>query len=239
MILNILICGIGGQGVVYLGSFLRHYFLWKFQDSIVLGTESRGVSQREGSVTATIRVQKNGSKSIFSPEIPPMSADVIIAFEPIELLRNISYIGPNTMIFANNEPILPKNSVERLFKSIEAKNSSTKQAFSKPQWVISQVNLYLDGIIEKKSPKKISPSSSSYSAYENLHDRDFMSLSLDELEDSGVLNMVILGFLSKFSSHFMDYESIVEFMKTTGKEKKKRMEKNLQALRFGFNLASS
>ena len=48
-----LITGVGGQGSMMLGQFLRQAALKK-ENIIVTGSESRGVAQREGSVDATI-----------------------------------------------------------------------------------------------------------------------------------------------------------------------------------------
>lgn len=127
--LNILICGIGGQGVVLLGNFLRSYFFKQFPETIIVGTESRGVAQREGSVTATVKVifpndndlkiQENQNQEItkeihmkneyLGPEISENEADIIIALETIEMLRNLKSIKPNAIIIANNNPIVPKN----------------------------------------------------------------------------------------------------------------------------------
>ena len=46
-IYNILITGVGGQGVVLLGKILREYGMQSPLIKNVVGTETRGVSQRE------------------------------------------------------------------------------------------------------------------------------------------------------------------------------------------------
>jgi len=46
-IYNILITGVGGQGVVLLGKILREYGMISPLIKNVVGTETRGVSQRE------------------------------------------------------------------------------------------------------------------------------------------------------------------------------------------------
>ncbi|MHA1820390.1 MAG: hypothetical protein ACTSU2_07610 [Promethearchaeota archaeon] len=138
-IYNVFICGIGGQGVITLGNVIRNFLYHKYDNIQIQGTESRGVSQREGSVIATVRfdyypfthkienaenmkfdkksqrgsniLKLSPSKITFGPEIPKFDCDLFIALEPIEFLRNIQYINPNTSIFVNNAPILPKNIV--------------------------------------------------------------------------------------------------------------------------------
>ncbi|MBD3353745.1 MAG: hypothetical protein GF364_19835 [Candidatus Lokiarchaeota archaeon] len=121
--LNILICGIGGQGAVLLGNLLRELFLYLQPNSIVSGTESRGVSQREGSVISTVRVvwsNKNNSRNsdvIIGPEIGKHGADIVIALEPIEFLRNLDYIHSNTLMLVNSNQIPPKNTLVSQLKT--------------------------------------------------------------------------------------------------------------------------
>ncbi|MFX0070663.1 MAG: hypothetical protein ACFFAO_06195 [Candidatus Hermodarchaeota archaeon] len=44
---NVLVVGVGGQGVVLLGNILREYGMRMPLIKNVVGTETRGVSQRE------------------------------------------------------------------------------------------------------------------------------------------------------------------------------------------------
>jgi len=130
-ILNILICGIGGQGIISFGDFLKRYFFNNFNLINIVGTETRGVSQREGSVISTIRIVYehpikrktesnkfiiNSKKELIylSPEIPLFNANIIIAFEPIEFIRNLKFANKNTILIVNNIPILPKNAIVNL-----------------------------------------------------------------------------------------------------------------------------
>ena len=50
---NILIAGVGGQGVVTLGLLLKYAAIK--EGIMVAGTETRGASQREGSVNSHVR----------------------------------------------------------------------------------------------------------------------------------------------------------------------------------------
>ena len=54
-IYNILITGVGGQGTVLMGNILREYGMRTPFIKNVVGMETRGVSQREGSVSASAR----------------------------------------------------------------------------------------------------------------------------------------------------------------------------------------
>ncbi|MHA1729202.1 MAG: 2-oxoacid:acceptor oxidoreductase family protein [Promethearchaeota archaeon] len=138
MIYNIFLCGIGGQGVVLFGRFLRLFLFNKFKNSTVTGTESRGVSQREGSVISTVRIKfskqdqsKNTYESeIIGPEIPYHEADVIIALEPIELLRNLNFAHKQTLILVNRSPIIPKNVIlerKRQIKEFKAEKRGSRE----------------------------------------------------------------------------------------------------------------
>lgn len=51
--INVYICGIGGQGTMTLGQLLKQAGLE--EGMVVTGTESRGASQREGSVDSHVR----------------------------------------------------------------------------------------------------------------------------------------------------------------------------------------
>ena len=249
MELNILICGIGGQGAVFLGSFLRKFFLNQFPDSIIVGTESRGVSQREGSVVASIRIQTNPNpQTIFSPEIPPMAADIVIALEPLELLRNFPVVQKNTIILTNNEPIIPKSSVKWMFKNTTEKEASDVNSYSKPKWLIDRVERLLEAIPVKSSRRKIAlTTQSSESSIRNIQiqslsnnpqvvDLNFSTLVLEELGSSSQLNMVMLGFLSYYAKSLIQSKDLLD-KKNEFFKKGKAMEVNKKAIQFGEELA--
>ncbi|MHA1110971.1 MAG: 2-oxoacid:acceptor oxidoreductase family protein [Promethearchaeota archaeon] len=249
MELNILICGIGGQGAVLLGSFLRNFFLNKYPNALIVGTESRGVSQREGSVITSVRLQTDTkSRTIFSPEIPPMGADIVIALEPLELLRNFAVMNKNTVILTNNDPIIPKSSVKWMFNS-SGKEASHVKDHSNPEWLMNRIEqLMKDNPIipkAKKIPLKPSTFSNSsvgdfgiqcYSKDPRIMDLNFSALILDELETSSQLNLVMLGFLSNFIEELIPTTDLVKFVDYYFMDKK-TIERNKKALEFGVQLA--
>lgn len=77
---NILICGIGGQGVVLAGKIISLAALSAEFD--VKTSEVHGMSQRGGSVSTHVRY---GNK-IFSPLIPEKSSDILLSFDIFETL---------------------------------------------------------------------------------------------------------------------------------------------------------
>jgi Pyruvate/2-oxoacid:ferredoxin oxidoreductase gamma subunit len=252
MQLNLLICGIGGQGVVFLASFLRQYFLNHYPNGIIIGTESRGVSQREGSVIASIRIQTDPNpQKIFSPEIPPMSADIVIALEPLELLRNFQVVQRNTIIVTNNEPILPKSSIKWMMEKTSDELASSVHSYSKSSWLIARAEQLMNNIpVEfnrnKISQKKSTPNSNpdrrfkmeSISSYPGIYDLNFSSLIMEEFEESSNLNLVMLGFLAAITASILDLKGLQRFIESFPKQKRILKAGNEAALKFGVMLAT-
>ena len=80
-ITNILVAGIGGQGVMTAAEILSQTALAQGYD--VKKTEVAGMAQRGGVVTSHVRF---GAR-VLSPAIPPQEADILVGFEPAEALR--------------------------------------------------------------------------------------------------------------------------------------------------------
>lgn len=98
---NILICGVGGQGTVLAAKVLSQAAISSGQH--VLSAETIGMAQRGGSVTSHVRI----GDDIFSPLIPKGQADIIIAFEASEAVRNISYLKKDGMVIVNKKIVQP------------------------------------------------------------------------------------------------------------------------------------
>ena len=101
--LNIIVCGIGGQGNV-LASEIVASTMNDLGYRVAVG-ETYGASQRGGSVMSHVRVSKEDDLGVL---IPSGEAHIIIGFEPLETLRMArQYAGPNTMIVYDPRPIYP------------------------------------------------------------------------------------------------------------------------------------
>jgi len=98
---NILICGVGGQGTVLAAKVLSQAAISGGEH--VLSAETIGMAQRGGSVTSHVRIGEN----LFSPLIPKGQADIIIAFEAAEAVRNIEYLKKGGMIIVNKKIVQP------------------------------------------------------------------------------------------------------------------------------------
>ena len=99
--LNILVCGIGGQGVMTAAEILA-------QTAMELGfdvkkTEIAGMAQRGGVVTSHVRI---GAK-VLSPVIAPGAADLLAGFEIAEALRWSDQVRPGGRIVVNTQQLIP------------------------------------------------------------------------------------------------------------------------------------
>lgn len=101
--LNIVICGIGGQGNILASELLGSALVEK--GFVVALGETYGASQRGGSVMSHIRVAESGELGVLIPE---GGAHVIVGFEPLETLRMArQYGGPDTVAIFDNRAAYP------------------------------------------------------------------------------------------------------------------------------------
>jgi len=99
--LNIIISGVGGQGVVLLSELLGTAAV---ADGVaVKGSEVLGMAQRGGSVFSNIRL----GRTVIAPLTPEGKCDVLIAVEPSEALRNIQYLAKGSVVVINSTKVLP------------------------------------------------------------------------------------------------------------------------------------
>ncbi|MCW8827389.1 MAG: indolepyruvate oxidoreductase subunit beta [Gammaproteobacteria bacterium] len=92
---NILVVGIGGQGVMTAAEVLSQTALSQGYD--VKKTEVAGMAQRGGVVTSHIRF----GEKVLSPAIPEGEADILVGFEPAESLRWIHHLKPDGVAMVN------------------------------------------------------------------------------------------------------------------------------------------
>lgn len=98
---NIIICGVGGQGIILASDVLCYAaFLEGFD---VKKSEVHGMAQRGGSVITHVRF----GKKVYSPLIEEGTTDCILAFEKLEALRYISYLKKGGTVIVDNREIPP------------------------------------------------------------------------------------------------------------------------------------
>ena len=98
---NILLVGVGGQGIILASEIMADVFMEAGFD--VKKSEVHGMAQRGGSVSTHVRF---GSK-VFSPLIKEGEADIFIAFEELEALRYLDYLSPQPTILLNEQRLNP------------------------------------------------------------------------------------------------------------------------------------
>ncbi|MDS4021831.1 MAG: indolepyruvate oxidoreductase subunit beta [Candidatus Competibacter sp.] len=98
---NILVVGIGGQGVMTAAEMLARAALNQGYD--VKKTEVAGMAQRGGVVSSHVRF---GPK-VYSPQIDPGEADLLIGFEAAEALRWLPHLRPTGVAMVNTLRIAP------------------------------------------------------------------------------------------------------------------------------------
>ena len=98
---DILVCGVGGQGTVLASKLIASAAM--NLGNTVHSAETIGMAQRGGSVTSHIRI----GEQAYSPMIPHGSADVLLAFEPAEAVRNLAYLKQDGIVIVNSVPVKP------------------------------------------------------------------------------------------------------------------------------------
>lgn len=98
---DIIICGVGGQGIITLLKIIAQAGL--IEGLAVKTSELHGLSQRGGSVETHARLAftKGLDQQPFSPLVMPGKADLIIALEMQEGLRNSFYANSKTIFLIN------------------------------------------------------------------------------------------------------------------------------------------
>lgn len=98
-VFNILISGVGGQGVLLTSKVIAEAALLSGLD--VKQSEVHGMAQRGGSVLSQVRI---GDK-VFSPIISEGEADLLIGFEPLETARYLHFLKDNGVVIYNTRTI--------------------------------------------------------------------------------------------------------------------------------------
>lgn len=85
MRVELVVCGVGGQGVITAGVVLGEACVRAGFN--VVTAETHGMSQRMGSVDFFVRIG-----DVLAPLVPQASADYVIALEMLEALRAVRYL---------------------------------------------------------------------------------------------------------------------------------------------------
>lgn len=99
--LNLLMTGVGGQGVILASDIMGEAALAAGYD--VKKTDTLGMAQRGGSVVSHVRI----ARYVWSPLIKEGEVDVLLAFEKLEAARWSYYLKPEGIAIVNNHAVWP------------------------------------------------------------------------------------------------------------------------------------
>ena len=120
---NIVIAGVGGQGVITAANILGKAAVRGKTNVYV--SEVHGMAQRGGAVVCSVRMG-----NVSGPLIAIATADIILSTEPVEALRNIMYVNKNTRVITDINPVIPVTvsvggeeypDLDKVFKEIQSR----------------------------------------------------------------------------------------------------------------------
>lgn len=125
---NIVIAGLGGQGVLKASDIIASLALAGGLD--VKKSELHGMSQRGGSVTSDVRF----GPTVFSPMVPRGEADFLVALEPSEIAVNRDVLKPDGVLIAPDQIDLSRLKSKKTLNVALLGVLSTRLEFSEEDW---------------------------------------------------------------------------------------------------------
>ena len=98
---NIVLCGVGGQGIVLAAKLLAATAMEKGLN--VMSAETIGMAQRGGSVFSFVKI----GDQVDTPMMGNGTADLIIGFEPGETVRVLPYLKQGGTVITSDRPVVP------------------------------------------------------------------------------------------------------------------------------------
>ena len=98
---DIVLAGVGGQGVLSLSAIIASGAMK--EGLYVKQSEVHGMAQRGGAVLANLRLS---DKPIASDLIPRGRASLILSMEPLESLRYVSFLSPEGSLITSTTPVV-------------------------------------------------------------------------------------------------------------------------------------
>lgn len=92
--LKIVICGVGGQGILYMARAL--YEMARLSGRDVMGSETHGMSQRGGSVTSHVKIGE-----FHSPMVRQGTADLLLVVKAEEVYPHLTFLREGGRVAMN------------------------------------------------------------------------------------------------------------------------------------------
>ncbi|HZD43888.1 MAG TPA: indolepyruvate oxidoreductase subunit beta, partial [Methanomicrobiales archaeon] len=102
---NLVLCGLGGQGILFMTKVLAQAALDKGYK--VMGAETHGMAQRGGSVVSHLRIG-----NVQGSLVRPHEAPIVLALEENEGYRNLPFLSRGGRLYVNtSSPLFPREQV--------------------------------------------------------------------------------------------------------------------------------
>ncbi len=115
---NIILCGVGGQGILSISVVVDMAALeqgWHFKQA-----EVHGMSQRGGEVISHLRYADH---PLHSDLVPRGAGTLVLSVEPLESLRYVDYLGPDGAVVSSVDPFVNVPNYPELGKVLDAISS--------------------------------------------------------------------------------------------------------------------
>lgn len=127
---NIVLAGVGGQGILLIGEVLGNAAVAERLNVRV--SEIHGMAQRGGAVECHVRL----GEGVYAPTVSEGTADLLVGLEPLEALRHIKYASKKTRIVVNTRTLPPPQS--------SAKTGAA--AYPSLESIISKIRLFTENV---------------------------------------------------------------------------------------------
>lgn len=154
---DIILAGVGGQGVLSVGAIIA--FAAMESGYKVKQSEVHGMAQRGGAVLANLRVS---DKSIASDLIGRGTAAMILSMEPVESLRYVGFLSPDGILVTSKDPVenIPNYpDIETIFEKIRTLPSYKiveSRSLAREAGSMLATNMVMVGAASKSLPIEIS-----------------------------------------------------------------------------------
>ncbi len=139
--LNLIVCGVGGQGNILISRMIGRILSRKGY-CVTIG-ETFGAAQRGGDVHSSMRISE---KRYYGPLIPKGKAHVIVGLEPLETLRMLAAYGnENVLTVTNTQPVYPVAVLSRRRDYPDLnKLKKTIESLSQGAWLVNVTQMASD-----------------------------------------------------------------------------------------------